>query len=103
MALGGTRARRAGRNRSAGGGRGLRLATILGASPRPNIVGHNDTIANRSAVRNRASAKQILRHLNLSIRVRQQLMPGVAGIEPPAMAPVGFAGASSTMVSSQKI
>src|SRR5580765_3635966 len=103
MALGGTRARRAGRYCRAGGGWRLRLAAIHRISPRQILVSHNDAVADRSAVRGRASAKQALRHLNSSIPVRQQPMWGVAGIEPPVMAPAGSPRASGTIVSSQNI
>src|SRR5712671_6294669 len=103
MGFGGTRTRSAGRDRSAGGGRGLRLATILLGSPWQILVGHNDAIADHGAVRGRASAKQILHPLNLSITVRQQPTWGVAGIEPLAMATPGSPRASGTMVPSQTI
>src|SRR5712671_1575473 len=103
MARGGTCDRGAGRNRSAGGGRRLRLATILRGSPWQILVGHNDAIADHGAVRGPASAKQILRPLNLSIPVRQQPTWGVAGIEPLAMATLGSPRVSGTMVPSQTI
>src|SRR5712671_4498185 len=103
MARRGTCDRSAGRDRSAGGGRCLRLATILRGSPWQILVGHNDAIANHGAVRGRASAKQILRPLNLSLPVRKQPMWGVAGIEPLSMAPLGSQRASGTIVPSQKI
>src|SRR6267154_3755129 len=103
MGFSGTRARSAGRDRSAGGGRYLRLATILRGSPWEILVGHNDANADHGAVRGRASAKQILRSLNVSIPVRQQPMWGVAGIEPLAMAPLGSPRVSGTMVPSQTI
>src|SRR5882762_11162414 len=103
MGFGGTRARSAGRHRSAGGGRCVRLATILRGSPWQILVGHNDAIADHGAVRGPASATQILHPLNLSIPVRPQPKWGVAGIEPLAMAPLGSQRASGTMVPSQKI
>src|SRR5258705_13934344 len=103
MGFGGTRARSAGCDRSAGGGRCLRLAPILRGSPWEILVGHNDAIADHGAVRGPASAKQILRSLNVSIPVRQQPMRGVAGIEPLAMALLGSQRASGTIVPSKKI
>src|SRR5258705_732883 len=103
MGFSGTRARGPGRDRSAGGGRCLRLATILRGSPWQILVGHNDANADHGAVRGRASAKQILRPLNLSIPVRPQPKWGVAGIEPLAMAPLGSLRASGTIGPSQTI
>src|SRR5712671_3787756 len=103
MGFSGTRARGAGRDRSPGGGRCLRVATILRGSPWQILVGHNDANADHGAVRGRASAKQILRPLNLSLPVRQQPTWGVAGIEPLTMAPLSSQRASGTIVPSQKI